>query len=157
MSKKKYIVNLDEFNNEVTFARLLDRADHLERLILLVKRIPSLDITLLNALSREGIDISNWMMDQIELFSVFYRSMFQASKWEASLNTRIDPMAYNIDDTLITLHTKVTEHVNKTTAHQDEDDDNRRYVYMNIKNQQGDTCHLVSRNIQYHINDLRHT
>lgn len=151
---RKTINNLCDFTQETTFARLLDRAYQLEKLILTTTKLRALDVTLWNTLADNGISVFALIRDQSELFSTYYRSMFQASLWEPGTSGHIETSAYSFDTCQIDFHDKVIEHVDKTVAHQDVNDGDRRYVYTNIKNQSGDDASLVASMINYHVHDL---
>ncbi len=149
----KKIIDLSDFSHEKTFARLLDRACQLDELLLSVHNLRLLDAKIWNTLADQNISVHALIRYQYELFSIYYRSMFQASHWEQLRKEYIDPSAYHFDSSHIIMHEKIIGHVDKTLAHQDVDDCGRRYVYENINDEKGESHKVVTNNIDYHIQD----
>ncbi|KTC86532.1 hypothetical protein Lbru_0473 [Legionella brunensis] len=92
---RKIITHLEEFSEQNTFIRLLNRVNELKRLISVVQNLRSLHINLINMLSKNDVNFYELIIDEYQLFSIYYRSLFQASKWEGSCFAHIDPTAYN--------------------------------------------------------------
>lgn len=154
MRLKKDIEDLRDFNKEETFAKLLDRAYKLDELIASTQKLRALDITFWNVLAMQGINVNELIIEKSELFSIYYRSMFQAAAWEDTHSGHITPAAYHFNASHMTPHEKVREHVNTTLAHQDMNDGERRFVYNNISDGQGNFYKIVSNNIKYHLHEL---
>jgi predicted transcriptional regulator len=138
-----------------TFVKLLDRACQLEELIISTHNLLTLDAKIWNILADKNISVYALIRGQYELFSVYYRSMFQASFWEDINKKHIDPIAYKFNSSQMTIHDKIIEHVDTTLAHQDVNDGNRRYVYENIPTKNINKYMAVSSGVNYHIKDAK--
>ncbi len=153
MAQKK-LISLEEFKNKETFVRLYERVFDIECKIQQLENISKLNIDLINALERSGIDFMNMIFVYTEYVFVLYRSMFQASDWEEETpRCYILPSAYEYPNQFIEMHDEIIDHVDKVLAHQDINA-RQRHLYAPIKNEKDGESYLFCRRIKYHAHML---